>query len=69
MAIPSSTSTSDPRANIAKTFTTLGLGGVPCLAQDIHHEAGQQGRGCAFVGRVSRAFAYIHHAEVHRREC
>ena len=38
-------------------------------AQDIHHEAGQQGRGCAFVGRVSRAFAYIHHAEVHRREC
>ena len=37
--------------------------------QDLHHEAGQQGRGCAFVGRVSRAFAYIHHAEVHRREC
>ena len=40
----------------------------PFRAQDIHHEVGQQGRGCAFVGRVGRAFAYIHHAEVHRRE-
>ena len=50
-----------------------GSGAERCLKPfgktHLHHAASQQGRGCAFVGRVSRAFAYIHHAEVHRREC
>ena len=50
-----------------------GCGAQGCLKPfgktHLHHKVGQQGRRGALARRAGGAFAYIHHAEVHRREC